>query len=737
MFKFLGSKKYYYIILPLVLFVIVPGFFVGQNINDLKELNSSVFILLLMFYFSMSVMFLLLAGKILSKFNKEEYFANLVKFSFYYVFLAGLFFPVTMSGLTTWKYYTPIDYPNVFFAVSLSVILFWLSRTKHKATLDVVIAVILSVNFLLAINSFVDLRNKEATHVKKLLQSSDDKSIFKVSPVPGNIFIFSLDAVPRNQFIEVVKNNEKYNNVLKDFTVFENVTGVFAATHGSITDELYGNQSIKGKAVTEVDFTNLNPEKLMTNHLDNNGYKVSTYGKYSLGFSDESRAFARGTLQSEINPITSLYKIFDTYDYIISRIFTSVSLRIKKYFITKVGFDNSLFKLIVDLVSADSPNIELYHKLALSPGITYEYTRGVDIIELAMYVDNLRISDDVVPTAHFIHNSITHFPVTVDKNCNYIAHEDGWYDSMMSPAGNMRGNLCAAEYITKFLNKLKELGVYDNSLIIIKSDHGRHQQFYDKKSIESFKLYNHESYGFNRYTPILLIKDYNKQAKEVSFNDNPVLLGDLAKTLCINSNANVNCEKYPGYNLLDKNLKIPETAKAYYHIVKPDRISGFKLEDTLEVELDRKKDFYSNINNKIIDEFIVTPANCNKEYSLSSGEVFQNGLTDNSTWAKWRDFGKVGLRVNLGGCKNDIPIVFSYDGDDTSGLIDGISITINGKKLSNTVEELGTRDGKHYYKALIKTNYLNDKENELIELGEKKARYSGHFEFVSLGKEGL
>ncbi len=62
-----------------------------------------------------------------------------------------------------------------------------------------------------------------------------------------------------------------------------------------------------------------------------------------------------------------------------------------------------------------------------------------------------------------------------------------------------------------YLNKLKESGVYDNSVIIVMADHGNHD-------------YSAESY---QQHPILLIKGFDER-HEFQIDDSPVSFTDLS-----------------------------------------------------------------------------------------------------------------------------------------------------------------------------------------------------------------
>ena len=59
-----------------------------------------------------------------------------------------------------------------------------------------------------------------------------------------------------------------------------------------------------------------------------------------------------------------------------------------------------------------------------------------------------------------------HWPVSVDANCEYVGAQ-----SLRRPNYTNQSH-CAVRRVGEFLGKLRELGLYDSSLIVVSSDHG-------------------------------------------------------------------------------------------------------------------------------------------------------------------------------------------------------------------------------------------------------------------------
>ena len=76
-------------------------------------------------------------------------------------------------------------------------------------------------------------------------------------------------------------------------------------------------------------------------------------------------------------------------------------------------------------------------------------------------------------------------------------------------------------YITELLNQLKQLGIYDNTKIIINSDHGTH--IYVKKDL----LFSYrDEKKLNIKTPVFMVKDFNSRSDKMLKDDRFLALSD-------------------------------------------------------------------------------------------------------------------------------------------------------------------------------------------------------------------
>ncbi len=84
---------------------------------------------------------------------------------------------------------------------------------------------------------------------------------------------------------------------------------------------------------------------------------------------------------------------------------------------------------------------------------------------LADYTSRMRVAHDR-PTYKYLHAVIPHWPVSVNADCEYIGAR-----SLRRPNYTEQAR-CGVRRVGALLDKLRELGLYDSSLILISSDHG-------------------------------------------------------------------------------------------------------------------------------------------------------------------------------------------------------------------------------------------------------------------------
>jgi hypothetical protein len=147
--------------------------------------------------------------------------------------------------------------------------------------------------------------------------------------------------------------------------------------------------------------------------------------------------------------------------------------------------------------------------------------------------------------------------------------------------------ICAFTKLGEFLVKLKELGIYDDSMIVFKSDHG-HPTNYFTEYPYNLEINKHKLWGYSRYRPLLMIKSAHTRRKKLYRQQDLALLGDLANTICRNSievDSISNCELFPGIDLVAADGGDSE----YFLYIVPTPASSFTFDAHVSIPIDTRR----------------------------------------------------------------------------------------------------------------------------------------------------
>jgi hypothetical protein len=661
-----------YIVIGALLFFIIPGVFIYQSIAEISyaDVDTLLFVSLTLFILY-SFLALLLHG-VLSLFHKERYLILFAKILMFYVFIAGLLFPVSMSSALIPLKETQIDFTNFALALLCTGIVFLVYSSSYKKIVIQIFYTFLVMNFGFAVSGFVLLSNGE----KNLDAGVSQVSIFQASS-EKNIFVMSFDGVTSDSILKVLNNDESLRNQLKGFVFYKNVSSSSPSTDASIYAELLGNQNFKEKAETIKEFGAFYKDKLLTNVLDESGVDVSVYGRYANEFKNKGNSFRQGQVLDEIRPSIVMKEALRVFDMVLVRVFTRRVMHIAGLTKKRMG----VLKIVSLYVSPTTQlkHHDLYDKLSRHLGPDWSLSLPLDILAIDNYIDKLSVTKQVV-VAHFAHYLFSHFPTMVDAACVYKANDVQWYESHQNEAGSDGLASCAISKISAFVDKLKLLGIYDKSIIVFKSDHGKPSNYYPKEDVYSFQIFNDKRLGYSRYTPFLMIKGAHEDFDPLRIDDSAILLDDLARTLCIHSSVVFSCDVYPGYDLLDKSLLVPSNASAYYFVLR-EVGSTFLYDDHEPLQLIREKEIVSNLHDHFVQKETKTPISCGKAIDLTSGETFHNGLSDNKTWAWWINKNQLQLHVNMSGCDHDYMVLLETE--ELTAFDHHAEVFINGRLLDS------------------------------------------------------
>lgn len=296
-----------------------------------------------------------------------------------------------------------------------------------------------------------------------------------------NLIIFSLDATSEDAFERVLEKYPEYLEDFSDFTSFDNTLCAYPFTSRALPFTLTGEWFENEEPFQEYQNRSFGESKLL-NRLWDEDYSVGIYlPDYQLSANLYEGRTANGVRQ---------YPHFRS-------LYLKAKMIIKMAGLKYAPWDVKYF-------SYDIPDFN-------------KYTRVVDEQEYDYYdFDSWPLytqlsSENPLSTTDrkcfkYIHFEGSHVPFSLNNAMERI--EDGTYDEKVA----------SALHITSlYLQRLKEAGVYDNSAIIITTDHG----YGDKEGDE------HWNYANRRVHGLMLVKGIGETHSEMQTDSAPISFEDL------------------------------------------------------------------------------------------------------------------------------------------------------------------------------------------------------------------
>ena len=415
---------------------------------------------------------------------------------------------------------------NILFIAAFILIVYFLLK-KQKSNILINIYMIISLALLsISIYDMININKNQKilyniqNESKSTLSENNYNSIFNLSKKGTNVFIILLDRGSSHYVEEYFKDNDSLKNAFEGFTLYTNVLSYSKNTLGSVPS-LMGGYEYLPYEITVSGKYNLKDKYnesllVMPVMFTNYDYKANIFNPtfVNLNFSYDTSIFAK---YSNINAYSensdfieySINKFFDDYkdqtkeiqnifnkqlynedlnsnDLTIKRAFRFSLFRIIPSFLRKGFYDNSNWYIHENAISINNSLSEF------------------SILNMLKHITMINENGNYF---NFIHNNITHEPDYINTNLlpsiwKYrIPNEDLKKFKNEFLTRSYYANAAAMENIAIFINFLKENDVYNNTKIIIVSDHSLdiETDFYKNNEIEFMAIYN----------ALLMIKDFN------------------------------------------------------------------------------------------------------------------------------------------------------------------------------------------------------------------------------------
>lgn len=466
-------------VLCFMLFIYEPIIAYSSNINDywfnFKDMIVNNIILFLI-VFSIIFLFNLLFYFISKKLDKP-FIYNLYIIIFFVAFidiyiqgnyLAGSL-PTLDGSPIIWNNYINQNIISILFLVLVILVNIILYR-KFNAKYDKIVFYSSSLVFAMIFVSLIStlFTNKEI-YVEKGNYASTNENINVLSS-NKNFLVLLIDCVDSKKFDEVIKENDK-ENIFKDFTYYPDTLSTYGFTRDSIPFIFSGIW-----------------------------YEAQVpYSKYYLQAFDDSKLFNMLKKQKyDLNIYDDELQVLNNDKYDVKNI-KIVNSKINFLSFVKQEVKYVLFKYLpFPLKKYSSIESMDYNKCKINVDndntlFNWSDQKYYDLL------DNIELQENNY--FQFVHIEGGHLPYDLNENVDTI--ENGTYDDKL---------LATITIIDKYLTRIKESDQYNNSVIIILSDHG----FNDYESVgrQNPALYIK---GINEYHDKMLISD--KKVSYVDLND--------------------------------------------------------------------------------------------------------------------------------------------------------------------------------------------------------------------------
>ena len=290
-----------------------------------------------------------------------------------------------------------------------------------------------------------------------------------------NFLIFVVDAADSTVFNRELEKSE-YKDMFKDFTYYPDTLSMYLFTRDAIPHILSGKVNQNETSFREY-YNNALDESILIDKLVENNYQINLY-EPDIKWNTEKSQIVKNIEKYNLSFSNECYMRQQT-----------------KY---------NLFKYLPFFLKDYSKIDHFSLNSCKTDYVTSAFT--FDNLEMYNYIKNNKLDRIDDNYFQFIHIDGAHVPFDLDENLNKI--ENGTYSQKINSS---------IKIVNSYLERLREEGTYDNSIIIIMADHG----------------YKDEEGDGSRTNPIFYVKGFDEHHdmivsnKAVSYADLMSAFSDL------------------------------------------------------------------------------------------------------------------------------------------------------------------------------------------------------------------
>jgi len=351
--------------------------------------------------------------------------------------------------------------------------------------------------------SYAIIDNLQSLREKSPINTKNAQNELAGFSKTANIFHILLDGFQSDVFLDLVNDKdrgEQYRKAFNGFVFYKETLSAFPYTRFAVpallSGKMYDNQSVKDDFLDEV-----LGGKTILNTAEENGFEVDL----AIGDAYFAKRYAHTRYKNffEISPTDNFSETLQLLDL-------------------------SLFRIAPHFIKSYIYNNQKWFLRNLLPGNNTIGTYVSHTRFLYQFIEKMKVSRDK-PVYKYIHVLTTHNPMVVNKDCSYAGG--------MIPT--IRYNLtvqsaCTLNTLAKIFNKMKSLGIYNKSMIVVHADHGGWVPNHRRGPEVHFKNGTlAQSYVASLASPLLMIKrpgakqDFQISSLLTSLLDIPDTVSDI------------------------------------------------------------------------------------------------------------------------------------------------------------------------------------------------------------------
>jgi hypothetical protein len=309
-----------------------------------------------------------------------------------------------------------------------------------------------------------------------------------------NVIHVVLDELSSDLLLRAIESDSEIEDAFDGFTLFSDTLSVYPSTVMSIsllmTGEVYRNSEPKNVFLDKLKKQNKGIERLTTV-----GYELDSYTSCKLNVVERCTNLRTNIITKDAVQIEAL-QLLDLF----------------------------IFKSVPDYLKPAVYNHEQWLLLEMSSHNSYlKFPSGRAHLLFEKYVEDISVSDNISPRYKFFHSMVTHSPASLNADCRIVESEKraNW--------SKVEFVKCGIGHFTDLLKKLKELEIYDETMIVLSSDHGSNW-IDDSVDTRGFKDRGIKLTMVSRASASMAIKPFNSRGAIVMAHV-PVSLRDIPQTI--------------------------------------------------------------------------------------------------------------------------------------------------------------------------------------------------------------